>query len=67
MAGIIDRHAILRRTLWGVDIYAHILRQYYPEETVIKVVGRDCGISRNPFASGRRTLHISYSNRPTPR
>ena len=61
MDGIIDRHAILRCTLWGVDIYAHILRQYYPEGSVIKVVGRDCGICRNPFASGRRTLHISYS------
>ena len=43
MAGSIDRHTILRRTLWGVDIYAHILRQYYPEESVIKVIGRDCG------------------------
>lgn len=61
MGRIIDRHTILRCTLWGVDIYAHILRQYYPEESVIKVVGRDCGICRNPFASGRRTLHISYS------
>lgn len=61
MGRIIDRHTILRCTLWGVDIYAHILRQYYPEESVIKVVGRDCGICRNPFALDFAALHYGQT------
>ncbi len=58
--GSIDRATVLRKTHWGVDIYAHILRQSYPGETVIRITGRDCGICRNPFAAGARTLHIWY-------
>lgn len=66
MEKTIDRHTLLSRTLWGVDIYAHILRKFYPDETVIKVTGRDCGICRNPFAGGGRTLHIRFAkNDPT--
>ncbi len=61
MEKTIDRPTLLRRTLWGVDIYAHILRQYYPGETVIKVTGRDCGICRNPFSRGSQTLHIRFA------
>lgn len=61
MEKAIDRHTLLSRTLWGVDIYAHILRKFYPDETVIKVTGRDCGICRNPFAGGGRTLHIRFA------
>lgn len=38
MEKTIDRHTLLSRTLWGVDIYAHILRMFYPDETVIKVI-----------------------------
>lgn len=60
MEKTIDKATLLRRTMWGVDIYAHILRKFYPDETVIKVVGRDCGISKNPFAGGARTLHIWF-------
>ena len=56
----IDKATLLRRTMWGVDIYAHILRKFYPDETVIKVVGRDCGLCKNPFAGGTRTLHIWF-------
>ena len=61
MEKTIDRHTLLSRTLWGVDIYAHILRMFYPNETVIKVTGRDCGICRNPFAGGGKTLHIWFA------
>lgn len=68
MEKTIDRNALLAHTLWGVDIYAHILRKYYPDETVIKVTGRDCGICRNPFAGGGKTLHIWFAkNDPTAR
>ena len=47
MEKTIDKETLLKRTMWGVDIYAHILRKFYPDETVIKVVGRDCGICKN--------------------
>lgn len=60
MEKTIDRQTLLRKTMWGVDIYAHILRKFYPDEAVIKVVGRDCGICKNPFAGGARTLHIWF-------
>ena len=60
MEKTIDRATLLRKTMWGVDIYAHILRKFYPDEAVIKVVGRDCGICKNPFAGGARTLHIWF-------
>ena len=55
---MISRENILRKTLYGAGIYAHILRLYYPNETVMKISGRDCGICRNPFADGSPTLHI---------
>lgn len=61
MEKTIDRQTLLSHTLWGVDIYAHILRMFYPDETVIKVTGRDCGICRNPFAGGGKTLHIWFA------
>ena len=60
MEKTIDKQTLLKKTMWGVDIYAHILRKFYPDEAVIKVVGRDCGICKNPFAGGARTLHIWF-------
>lgn len=49
---------ILNATHYGLGIYAHILRVYYPNETVLHLVGRDCGLCRNPFANGKSNLHI---------
>lgn len=49
---------ILLATHYGLGIYAHILRQYYPNETVLHLVGRDCGLCRNPFVNNEPTLHI---------
>lgn len=60
MAKEINRSAVLRSTNWGTDIYAHILRQYYPGGIVMTITGRDCGLCRNPFAGGARTLHIWF-------
>ena len=68
MEKTIDKQTLLKKTMWGVDIYAHILRKFYPDEAVIKVVGRDCGICKNPFAGGARTLHIWFErNNPVGR
>ena len=55
----IDKQEILSKTNYGADIYAHILRKCYPDdEVVMRISGRDCGLCRNPFANGERTLHI---------
>lgn len=54
----VTKQAILDKTHYGTNIYAHILRLYYPNETVMKLVGRDCGLCRNPFANNEKTLHI---------
>lgn len=54
----ISKEAILNKTHYGLNIYAYILRQYYPE-IVLSLKGRDCGITRNPFNGGKTTLKIS--------
>jgi len=54
----ISREAILDKTHYGLKIYAYVLRQYYPNQTVLSVKGRDCGITRNPFNGGKQTLRI---------
>lgn len=54
----ISRKAILDKTHYGLKIYAYVLRQYYPNQTVLSVKGRDCGITRNPFNGGKETLRI---------
>ena len=40
------------------DIYSHILRLYYPDEVVMRLVKRDCSLCRNPFNANKETLHI---------
>lgn len=55
----IDKQAILDRTNYGTNIYAHILRECFPDDEVIMhISSRDCGLCRNPFADGASTLHI---------
>lgn len=54
----ISREAILDKTHNGLKIYAYVLRQYYPDTTVLSLKGRDCGITRNPFNGGKETLRI---------
>lgn len=53
--------AILNKTHYGTTIYSHILREYYPDEVVMTITGRDCGLCRNPFNSNKETLHIWIS------
>ena len=52
------KQAILSKTHYGLKIYSHILRLYYPDEVVLRLTGRDCGLCRNPFNSNKETLHI---------
>lgn len=58
MASKVNKADILQATHYGLEIYAHVLRQHYPDETVLRLSGRDCGLCRNPFASGDANLHI---------
>lgn len=55
----ISRKAILDKTHYGLNIYAYILRQYYPDETVLSLSGRDCKPAKNPFNQNRLTLMVS--------
>jgi hypothetical protein len=55
---MVSEKMILSKTHYGLNIYSHILRLYYPDETVMRLVERDCGLCRNPFNANKETLHI---------
>jgi hypothetical protein len=54
----LSKEAILSRTHYGLNICAHVLRQY-KTGTVLSLRGRDCQPAVNPFNNNRPTLHIS--------
>lgn len=54
-----DKETILKKTHYGMNIYAHILRCYYPAQIVLSVSGRTCAPTRNPFNDNKVTLNIS--------
>ena len=54
----ISKQQILHETHYGLDIYAHILREYYQGETVLSISGRTCAPARNPFNSDKPTLLV---------
>lgn len=54
----LTKESILSKTHYGSNIYAHVLRLYYSDVVVMKIVGRDCGLCRNPFNGNKPTLHI---------
>ncbi|MDR1739149.1 MAG: hypothetical protein LBR45_00120 [Bacteroidales bacterium] len=54
----ISKEAIFSKTHYGLGIYSHILRSYYSDEIVLRLVERDCGKVRNPFNANKETLHI---------
>lgn len=53
-----SKEAILSKTHYGTGIYAHILRLYYPSETVLSLSGRTCSPTKNPFNADKSTLNI---------
>jgi hypothetical protein len=55
---MITRNDILRKTHYGLSIIGHFLREHYPEEVVMHLVGRDAGMCPNPWDEGRPTLHV---------
>lgn len=58
----ISKTAILDKTHYGLNIYSHVLRQYYPGETVLSLSGRDCQPTKNPFNDDKQTLKIQIVN-----
>jgi len=58
----ISKEAILDKTHYGLNVYAHILRKYYPEETVLSLSGRDCSPTKNPFNQNKVSLIVSIHN-----
>jgi hypothetical protein len=58
----ISKKEILHETHYGLNIYAHILRNYYPVETVLSLSGRDCQPAKNPFNCNKLTLKITISD-----
>lgn len=53
-----SKDEILRKTHYGLNIYAFILHSYYPGETVLSLSGRDCSPAKNPFNDDKPTLLI---------
>jgi len=60
-----SKQQILHETHYGLDIYAHILREYYPGElkigesqTVLSLSGRTCAPALNPFNANKPTLLV---------
>ncbi len=60
---MITRQHILQKTHYGLRIYSYILRQFFPNETVLYVNGRECKPTFNPFSPvTTRSLHIEIVN-----
>lgn len=58
----ITREKILSNTNCGINIFAFILKQYYPGETVLSLSGKDCEPTKNPFNNDRKTLKIKITD-----
>ena len=54
----LDKQSVLDKTHYGLDIYAHILRIYYPGQIVLSLSGRTCAPARNPFNTDKPTLLV---------
>ena len=55
----ITKDSILRKTHYGLNVYAYVLRMYYPDNTVLSLSGRECELTQNPFNNDKQTLSIN--------
>lgn len=55
---MIKEKDILDKTHYGLGIYSHILREYYPDETVVRLSGKECDPAKNPFNENKLTLKL---------
>jgi hypothetical protein len=58
MKAMIKEKDILDKTHYGLNIYSHILRVYYPDEIVLSLSGKECSPSKNPFNDNKLTLKL---------
>ncbi|HKM94484.1 MAG TPA: BT4734/BF3469 family protein [Prolixibacteraceae bacterium] len=56
---MIKEKDLLQKTHYGLNIYAHILHKYYPEELVISLSGKECAPTKNPFNGDKVTLKLN--------
>lgn len=54
----LTKENVIAKTLYGSDVYSHILRQFYPSDFLMRVSGDDCGWNRNPWDNSAPSLHI---------
>ncbi len=55
---MIKEKDILDKTHYGLNIYSHILRVYYPDEIVLRLSGKECSPAKNPFNENKLTLKL---------
>ncbi len=55
---MIKEKDILDKTHYGLNIYSHILRVYYPGEIVVHLSGKECAPTKNPFNENKPTLKL---------
>lgn len=55
---MIKEKDILDKTHYGLNIYSHILRVYYPNEIVVHLSGKECNLAKNPFNENKLTLKL---------
>lgn len=58
----LNKKMILDKTHYGLKIYTYVLRQYYPNENVLTLSGKECRITKNPFNMDKETLSIHIVN-----
>lgn len=54
----LNRQNVIRDTHYGTNVYTHILRSFYPGETLMYIKGDECGYVKNPWDGSRHSLHI---------
>lgn len=54
----LTKENVIAKTLYGSDVYYHILRQFYPSDFLMRVSGDDCGWNRNPWDNSAPSLHV---------
>lgn len=55
---MIEEQEILKKTHYGLHIYSHILSEYYPDEAVLHLSGKECSPTKNPFNENKLTLKL---------
>jgi len=58
----LNKNTILDKTHNGIKIYAYVLKQFYPNKTVLTLSGRHCKVTQNPFNKDKETLTIQIVN-----